>query len=665
MESKALVTLILQAKNLASTEVRGLQRELKRATDGADKMDAAMRRGASVAKGALALGLGAAAVGAGELADTQARLQADTGASADAAHAMALAVNEIAGSSRTALPDVAAVMAKVVSGMGLSGDAAKSATAQIVDFARVTGQSGAQAALAVDGIGDAWSLSGEASIGVLGKLLVSQQRYGTVVAESEKALTDLAPALIATNTSLDAAVGLLNLFEVSGLDSASAGAALKKSIADLRPGQSLADLVRQVSAIEDPTRRAQKAIELFGAKGGAGLANALKPGRDSLSAFAVSDTDGLGAVQKAADALDSTFPATIKRMVSEAQASLRGFGDTFGTALMAGASAVSIAQAVGIPLAGGLKAAWAAVALDTSVIAAASASGAAQGAIAGAAAAGGIGAGALSIATAAIVPFAWLGEQLRNAVRPKSGFASAPGFFEMVFGGETYDEWRARMAKEASDAAIAAALVAAGANRAFRQGSAGFRRDGELWGQAAADGISASSAATAAAAGQTVLDAADAVRANAASYASAWRAVLTAKDSTANAADQIIIDKAELARQEKIARAGSVNPATGKKYTAADRAQARQAIRGLQASIAGAQIEVNAATPVGTTAGRTHATGSPTRSSAPSTAIVGGTVININSVYPPTPAQARAIADAVDRELRRRKLTWATTTGAR
>jgi hypothetical protein len=58
--SSPVITLILDAKNLASAQLKGLQRDLKGAETSAEKTSAAMSRGSMVAKGILAAGIAGA-----------------------------------------------------------------------------------------------------------------------------------------------------------------------------------------------------------------------------------------------------------------------------------------------------------------------------------------------------------------------------------------------------------------------------------------------------------------------------------------------------------------------------------------------------------------------------------------------------------------------------
>ena len=48
------------------------------------------------------------------------------------------------------------------------------------------------------------------------------------------------------------------------------------------------EFIEHLASIEDPGQRATEAIEVFGARGGAGLANAIRPGMQGLDDFKVS-----------------------------------------------------------------------------------------------------------------------------------------------------------------------------------------------------------------------------------------------------------------------------------------------------------------------------------------------------------------------------------------
>lgn len=296
---------------------------------------------------ALAAGFAIATKGALELENATARYRAETGATADEAARASKVINRVAGEERMSLEAVTDVAIRVKRDLGATGEEADALTKKFARFARVTGQDAAGAVSAFDDILDAWGLSASEAGIIQDKLLVSQQKYGGSIQDNQKALANFAPQLIALNATYDDGIGLLNLFAASGLDASVATRALNSAVKNLKPGQSLDDLVKQISSIEDPTKRAQEAIKIFGARGGVSLANALKPGIDSLGDFAISADDAAGATDKAADIIDNTFSGRVQKAISVATASLREFGGSFGPALTGLAAMASLLAPLG------------------------------------------------------------------------------------------------------------------------------------------------------------------------------------------------------------------------------------------------------------------------------------------------------------------------------
>jgi phage-related minor tail protein len=316
-------------------------------------------------EGVKAFGLAASGVlaiatkGALELEDATARYRAETGATADEAEAAGKAINRTAGDQRVSLQSVTDAAIAVRQNLGLTGAAAATATDDFVEFARVTRQDATGAVHAFDDILDAYGLTADKTRGIQDKLLVSVQKFGGSIVDDQAALAAMAPQLKALNLGLDDGIGLLNLFAVSGLDASAGQKALNQAIAKLPKGETIDQFIKRLSAVKDDGERARLAMEVFGKKAGAGLANAIKPGRDSLDAFKVSQDEANGAVDKGADALDSTFGAFVQKKISQAGAKIREFGASFGPALTGAASLSTLVgtlfPGIGSKLAGGLK----------------------------------------------------------------------------------------------------------------------------------------------------------------------------------------------------------------------------------------------------------------------------------------------------------------------
>lgn len=277
---------------------------------------------------------GIAAKGAAELDAATRQFQADTGATAEEATKASQAIASMYRDNLQGFDQISAALSKVHTDLGLTGADAEKTAGLFLKFSTATGQDAASAVSSLDNVLDAWNKTGADANGVLDLLVASHQKYGGSLEENQQALAALAPGLQALGADLNDGVGLLNLFETAGVDSSKAVAALNKAVKGLKPGQTLDDLIKQISSIEDPTLRAQEAIRVFGAKGGVQLANALKPGVNSLREFVPAAEDIEGATKRASDAVESGFGNQFKLILKNAGGALAEFGNNFGPLLL-------------------------------------------------------------------------------------------------------------------------------------------------------------------------------------------------------------------------------------------------------------------------------------------------------------------------------------------
>jgi len=175
---------------------------------------------------------------------------------------------------------------------------------------------------------DLLNLSYEQGSAVLDQLVASQQKFGGSVDGNAAALAALAPALNAANLSVDDGIGLLNLFAASGIDAADAPAALTKALTKVESPAELQQLIDDINATKDPFERAAKASELFGAKAGAKLANALD-GVD-FETFIVGATDAGGAIEEASRVIDESPLNRLKLALKGLAGPLADVGTKFG-----------------------------------------------------------------------------------------------------------------------------------------------------------------------------------------------------------------------------------------------------------------------------------------------------------------------------------------------
>jgi hypothetical protein len=265
------------------------------------------------------------------------QLVADTGMTATEAGIAEKALAGMYGNNLQGFDQIGAAMAVVINGLDLTGTAADLMTEKFLKFATATGQDAAPAVSSFHELLNAWNLTADAAPGIMDKLIASHQKYGSVVTENEDALRRLAPQMTALGMNVDDTIGLLNLFDAAGMDSAKATFALNTAVKNLKPGQTLNDLIKQITSIQDPTERAQEAIKVFGARGGVNLANALKPGITSLDDFKTSADENADATTKAAAAIESGFGAQATLILHRFGGALADVATNFGPFLMAAA----------------------------------------------------------------------------------------------------------------------------------------------------------------------------------------------------------------------------------------------------------------------------------------------------------------------------------------
>lgn len=326
------------------------QAEAQKAGDAAGKtLGARIARSAKLAlKGGLTfLSAGAALATKGmlELDDAVAQFQADTGATAEEAKAARVAINEMSSRNLQPVKEIGAALAKVRTDMGLTGKEAEDTTEAFLHFAEATGQDAAESVLAFDDILDNWGLTAADSQEIMDKLIVSHQKYGGAIDKNQATLAKLAPAMRAANFEIDDAIALIGLFGSKGLDADQATAAFSKALTKVKSPEELQRLIDDIAATEDPFQRAEKAAQLFGARAGAKLANAL--GGVDFKSYAIGVDEARGATEKAAAAITSTWGARAQLFFKNVTAGVVGLGSSFGPVLTGLASFVSLAGALG------------------------------------------------------------------------------------------------------------------------------------------------------------------------------------------------------------------------------------------------------------------------------------------------------------------------------
>lgn len=232
-----------------------------------------------------------------------------TGATEDAFDSLKATADEIFSGSVFDMSDIGAAIGEVNTRFGYTGDVLKSAAEQYLQFAKVNDADVADSVGKTARIMTAWNLSAESLPDLLGMITAKGQETGVAVSALMDKVLDNNAIFKEMGLSLEESISLMAQFEKNGINDSTALAALKTSVKNAtKEGKSLSEaLAESVSDIKNATtdtEALQKATELFGTKGAAEMATAIREGRidfDKLS----------GSMTEYKDTVKNTYTATL------------------------------------------------------------------------------------------------------------------------------------------------------------------------------------------------------------------------------------------------------------------------------------------------------------------------------------------------------------------
>lgn len=244
--------------------------------------------------------------GFADMEQSLSQFQATTGATGQEVEEIKNLAMDLYKTNTASMDEIVATATAMKQAMGLTTDEIKQTQQAFMDYAKVTGQGSADVVGAIDDIGDAWGLSLDEMVGALDMFKASSEKFGTDVAEIQSAMQQLAPASKALGLSFEETNGLLNAMAESGLDANSAVTALNYAAKQVKSPAEFKKMLEDIQKIEDPTKRTQKAVELFGARAGVAMANLLD-GTKNLDDFIITMQEAQGTVTQASQAFDQNF----------------------------------------------------------------------------------------------------------------------------------------------------------------------------------------------------------------------------------------------------------------------------------------------------------------------------------------------------------------------
>ncbi len=280
-----------------------------------------------------------------DLNETLTNVQARSGATGAQWDAMSNAIQRQNRRTTLSLTEIGDGVAAITTDLQASAGEVGMAADRLTDFGLVARESFASAVKGADDVHDAYQLTLAETLSVLDTLVAGQQKFGGVLTTNREALISIAPALIAANMSWQQGTELINLFNSAGVDASTMTMALQHALTKVKSPEEFQRLVADIQTTEDPFARATKAADLFGARAGAKMANALAPGRGAIEDYGFTTQETAGKVETAARKIDSSWRRTLDLLVQNVTGFLAQVGNMAGPL-------VSIAGSIGSSFAG-------------------------------------------------------------------------------------------------------------------------------------------------------------------------------------------------------------------------------------------------------------------------------------------------------------------------
>ncbi|MCC9745240.1 phage tail tape measure protein [Streptococcus agalactiae] len=188
---------------------------------------------------------------------------------------------------------------------GLTGDALKSASTQLIQFSEINGSDVTSSAISAKQAIEAYGLEATDLSSVLDTVTYTSQATGVGVQELMDKAVAGAPQIKALGLSFDEGVTLMGQFEKAGVDSSAALSSLSKAAVKyagdgLTLQEGLAGTIGQIKASTSETEALSLASEIFGSKAAPRMVDAIKRG-------ALSFEDLAGTADKAAGIVTRTY----------------------------------------------------------------------------------------------------------------------------------------------------------------------------------------------------------------------------------------------------------------------------------------------------------------------------------------------------------------------
>lgn len=280
---------------------------------------------------------------------------AKTGATGDALKSMEEQVKSIAETMPVSFEDAGTAIGEVNTRFGVTGEQLDEISRQFLKFAKINGTDVNTSIDTIQSAMAAFGLTADDTTAVLDAFNAAGQATGVPLDRLAESVKKNSATLQEMDLSLNDSITFLAQLDKSGMDSSTVMTGLRKALAKAakegKPmNQALQELQDSLTGATDETTASQMAIELFGTKAGAAIAQYVRNGQLDFSTLAQSAQDSAGSVS-------STYDEIVDPLDEFTMAlnQLKVIGMEIGSAVMP-----FISQALGIlrDVLEKLKAAW-------------------------------------------------------------------------------------------------------------------------------------------------------------------------------------------------------------------------------------------------------------------------------------------------------------------
>jgi TP901 family phage tail tape measure protein len=293
--------------------------EMQRIEQHVEKLDSRFTgiSGKAVAAGAaigiaatamVALGKAAFDMGA-EFDDAFDSIAIKSGATGEALQQLQMDFEAVVQNVPTSFENAATAIGLLSARTGQTGEDLQKLAEQMLNLSRLTGTDVAENVRNVTRVFGDWGIATDDQSLAMDKLFKAAQMSGSSVSDLSQKIVQFGAPLRQLGIGFDEAVAMMAKFEKEGVNTETVMGTMRIALAKmaevgLDPQDTFKRLIATIEGMEDPLEATQLAMEVFGKRGGADMAAAIREGRFAIDEYVESLETAGGAIKDAADKTD-------------------------------------------------------------------------------------------------------------------------------------------------------------------------------------------------------------------------------------------------------------------------------------------------------------------------------------------------------------------------